>query len=77
MNTVAAPPTNHKTPITYYGWVHEQHGVFLQMHGEVSFRDDATQCWQPVDLPSLTTWAVLNGRCDLADTQVLLDGDRV
>jgi hypothetical protein len=77
MATVPQTPTARKAPIAYYGWLHDQHGIFLQVGGEVSFRNDVTYTWQPVDLPTLTTWAVLNGRCDLADVQMALDGDRV
>ena len=77
MATVANPTVTRKVPIAYYGWLHDEHGIFLQVDGEVTFRDDATQCWQPVDLPTLTTWAVLNGRCDISDLQMARDGDRV
>jgi hypothetical protein len=77
MATVTETTAAHKSPIAYYGWLHDTYGIFLQADGQVSFRDDETQCWKPVDLPTLTTWAVLNGRADLADTQRLVDGDRV
>jgi hypothetical protein len=77
MNTVANPTATRKCPVAFYGWLHDQHGIFLQVGGEVTFRDDATQCWQPVDLPTLATWAVLNGRVDLAEAQHLADGNRV
>jgi hypothetical protein len=75
--TVAQQTTARKTPIAFYGWLHDAHGIFLQADGMVHFRTDDTQTWQPVDLPTLTTWAVLNGRVDLADAQALVDGDRV
>ena len=77
MATVAGETAIRKTPIAYYGWLHDQHGIFLQAGGEVSFRTSETQTWQPVDLETLTTWAVLNGRVDLSDMQQLLDGNRV
>lgn len=77
MNTVTNSAPTRKSPTAFYGWLHEQHGVFLQVHDGVAFRDDETHTWQPVDLPTLTTWALLNGRVDLADMQQLLDGDRV
>ena len=77
MQTVPETQASRKAPIAFYGWLHEQHGIFLQADGVVSFRDSATETWQPVDLPTLTTWTVLNGRVDLADLQQLLDGDRV
>lgn len=66
----------HKTPIAYYGSLYDEPGIFLQVDGSVSFRDHATEQWRPVDLPTLTTWAVLNGRMDLADVQLLADGNR-
>jgi hypothetical protein len=77
MATVTETTTPRKPAIAYYGWLHDQHGVFLQVDGAVSFRNDETHTWQPVDLETLTTWATLNGRLDLADTQLLADGDRV
>ena len=76
MATVRETQSQSK-PIAFYGWLHDTHGVFLQANGTVSFRDDDTQCWHEVDLHTLTTWAVLNGRVDIADMQYLLDGDRV
>ena len=77
MATITHTTETHKPAIAYYGWLHEEHGIFLQSDGVVRFCDDATARWQEVDLETLTTWAVLNGRCDLADAQLLLDGDRV
>jgi hypothetical protein len=77
MVSVLEPTPTRKTPIAFYGWLHDAHGIFLQADGLVHFRTDDTQTWQPVDLPTLTTWAVLNGRVDLADAQALVDGDRV
>ena len=77
MATVPETSATRKPPVAYYGWLRDDHGVFLQADGAVSFLDDTTQCWHPVDLPTLTTWCVLNGRMDLADAQVLRDGDRV
>jgi hypothetical protein len=77
MHTVAETSTARKTPIAFYGWLHDAHGMFLQVDGRVSFRDSTTKTWQDVDLETLTTWAVLNGRVDLADAQLLADGDRV
>jgi hypothetical protein len=44
--------------------------------GRVHFRDDSTDLWTELtnaDAPRLT----LYGRCDLADTQALADGDKV
>lgn len=76
MTTVTQTPTTRK-PILYYGWLRDEHGIFLQHHGVVSFLDDLTETWHEVDLPTLTTWAVLNGRVEVADHQQYLDGDRV
>jgi hypothetical protein len=77
MTSVTEQTIIHKTPIAYYGWLRDQHGVFLQAGGIVSFRDSATETWHSVDLETLTTWAVLNGRVDIADAQALADGNRV
>lgn len=74
---VANTTPTRKTPIAYYGWLHDQHGIFLQVDGAVSFQDSTTHLWQEVDLPTLTTWATLNGRVDIADGQALIDGDKV
>jgi hypothetical protein len=75
MQTVAQIPAPRKPAIAFYGWLRETHGIFLQEGGAVSFLDDTTQVWQDVDLPTLTTWAVLNGRVDLAEAQRLADGN--
>lgn len=77
MTMLAHTTPTRKPAIAYYGWLHDTHGIFLQVDGEVSFRDGQTQCWQTVDLPTLTTFACLNGRVDLAEAQHLADGDRV
>jgi hypothetical protein len=77
MAKVLETTTTRKPAIAFYGWLYDAHGIFLQVDGEVSFRDSDTQTWRAVDLPTLTTWAVLNGRVDLADAQALLDGDKV
>jgi hypothetical protein len=77
MQTVTQTTTARKAPIAFYGWLHETHGVFLQAGGEVSFRNSDTHTWQPVDLETLTRWAVLNGKVDISDMQQLLDGNRV
>jgi hypothetical protein len=76
MATVPETPTARK-PRAFYGWLHDAHGIFLQAGGEVHFLSSDTHTWQPVDLETLTTWAVLNGRVDLSDMQQLLDGNRV
>jgi hypothetical protein len=77
MTTIAQTPTTHKAPIAYYGFLRDAHGIFLQANGEVSFRDSDTQTWQDVDLETLTRWACLNGRVDLAEAQALADGNKV
>jgi len=77
MQTVLETTTTRKPAIAYYGWLHDTHGIFLQADGIVSFRDSATDTWQEVDLETLTRWAVLNGRVDVADAQALADGDKV
>jgi hypothetical protein len=77
MQTLHETTPPRKPAITYYGWLHDTHGIFLQVDGTVSFRDSTTETWQDVDLETLTRWAVLNGRVDLADTQALMDGDKV
>jgi hypothetical protein len=77
MQTVLETAATRKPAIAFYGWLHDSHGIFLQVDGQVSFRDSATETWQDVDLETLTRWAVLNGRVDLADTQALADGDKV
>jgi len=77
MTTLADTTPTRKPAIAFYGWLHDTHGIFLQADGVVSFRDSATETWQDVDLETLTRWAVLNGRVDVADAQMLADGDRV
>jgi hypothetical protein len=76
MATVPETTTTRKTPIAYFGWLYESHGVFLQAAGVVSFRDSDTHTWQDVDLETLTRWASLNGRVDLAEAQALADDVR-
>jgi hypothetical protein len=75
MSVPDAPGT--RKPIAYYGWLHDTHGLFLQVDGHVSFRDSTTETWQDVDLETLTRFACLNGRVDLLLLADLLDGDRV
>jgi hypothetical protein len=77
MQNVPETTTVHKPAIAYYGFLHDAHGIFLQADGHVSFLDSATQVWEEVDLPTLTRWATLNGRVDIADLQLAKDGDRV
>jgi hypothetical protein len=77
VTTVAAQTPHHKAPIAYYGFLHDTHGIFLQADGVVSFLNSTTQLWEEVDLETLTRWAVLNGRLDIADVQHIMDGDRV
>jgi|SRR5262252_9022130 len=69
MSTIRETTPTRKPATAYYGWLRDEHGIFLQDGGAVSFRDSATQTWQEVDLETLTRWAVLCGRCDLADVQ--------
>ena len=77
MKTVAQTTTTRKAPIAFYGWLRDAHGIFLQADGVVAFRHSETGLWENVDLETLTRWAVLNGRCDVADLQQYYDGDRV
>lgn len=67
---VPATP-QHRNPIAYYGWLRETHGIFVQVNGVVHFRasETDTEPWQAVDLTTLTTWVVLNGRLDLMALQ--------
>jgi hypothetical protein len=77
MQTVNQITATRKPAIAFYGWLRDEYGIFLQVDGAVSFRNDETYTWQDVDLPTLTTWAVLNGRVDVADAQLLADGNLV
>jgi hypothetical protein len=77
MATVLETTTARKPAIAFYGWLRETHGIFLQADGVVSFRDSDTETWEEVTLEDLTRWAVLNGRVDISDMQMLLDGNRV
>jgi hypothetical protein len=77
MQNAPETTTPHKSAMAYYGWLDQRHGIFLQAEGQVSFLDSATQLWEEVDLPTLTRWATLNGRVDIADLQLAKDGDRV
>jgi hypothetical protein len=75
--SVPDAPGTRKPAVAYYGWLHDTHGIFLQHDGQVSFCDSATATWQEVDLEMLTRFACLLGRVDVADTQALVDGDKV
>lgn len=69
--------TAPRNPVAFYAHLGNVSGVALRdSAGVVSFQTDSTGLWTALTNADRAR-LVLYGRCDLADTQAIKDGDKV